>query len=139
MDIMKLFSKSYIYIDDQLEAGIEIFIHMCLNHDNDICRSISLSKLLCKNSTFASSYNKYLSCKYNLSHHDWHLDTSHLIGKVRLKSLRSVQISILEPKNYPEVLRIDQYCEKNLDMLATKSFFSVKFGVTALPSLLLYR
>ena len=23
---------------------------------------------------------------YNLSHHDWHLDTSHLIGKVRLKN-----------------------------------------------------
>ena len=44
-----------------------------------------LSKLLCKNSTFASNYS-YLSCKYNLSHHDWHLDTSHLIGKVRLKN-----------------------------------------------------
>ena len=38
-----------------------------------------------KNSTFASNYS-YLSCKYNLSHHDWHLDTSHLIGKVRLKN-----------------------------------------------------
>ena len=61
------------------------FIHMCLNHDNDVCRSISLSKLLCKNSTFASNYS-YLSCKYNLSHHDWHLDTSHLVGKVRLKN-----------------------------------------------------
>ena len=38
-----------------------------------------------------------------------------------------------------EVLRIDQYCEKSLGMLVTKSFFSVRFGVTALPSLLLYR
>ena len=56
-----------------------------------------------------------------------------------LKSLRSVQISILEPKNYPEVLRIDQYCEKILGMLATKSFFSVRFAVTALPSFLPYR
>ena len=46
-------------IDDQLEARIAKFIHMCLNHDNDndndVCRSISLSKLLCKKSqlTFA--------------------------------------------------------------------------------------
>ena len=39
---------------------------MCLNHDNGVCRSISLSKLLCKNSTFSSNYN-YLSCKYELS------------------------------------------------------------------------
>ena len=56
-----------------------------------------------------------------------------------LKSLGSVQISILEQKNYPEVLRIDQYCEKFFGMLATKSFFIVRFGVTALPSLLPYR
>ena len=34
-------------IDDQLDARIAKFIHMCLNHDNDVCRSISLSKLLC--------------------------------------------------------------------------------------------
>ena len=72
-------------IDDQLDARMAKFIHMCLNHDNEVCRSISLSKLLCKNSTFASNYS-YLSCKYNLSHNDWHLDTSHLIGKVRLKN-----------------------------------------------------
>ena len=39
----------------------------------------------------------------------------------------------------PEVLRFDQYCEKILGMLATKSFFSVRFGVAALPSLLPYR
>ena len=31
-------------IDDQLDAGMAKFIHMCLNHDNDVCRSISLSK-----------------------------------------------------------------------------------------------
>ena len=54
-------------IDDQLDARMAKFIHICLNHDNDVCRSISLSKLLCKNSTFASNYS-YLSCKYNLSH-----------------------------------------------------------------------
>ena len=53
---------------------------------------------------------------------------------VILKSLRSVQISILEPKNTPEVLRTDQYCEKILGMLVTKSFFRVRFGVAALPS-----
>ena len=46
-----------------------------------------------------------------------------------LKSLRSVQISILKPKKYPQVLRIYQYCEKNLGTLTSKSFFRVKFGV----------
>ena len=61
------------------------FIHMSLNHDNDVCRSISLSKLFCKDSTFASDYS-YLSCKYNLSYDDWHLNTSHLIGKVQSKN-----------------------------------------------------
>ena len=30
-----------------------------------------------------------------------------------LKSLRSVQISILEPKNYPQSSKNDQTCEKN--------------------------
>ena len=49
------------------------------------------------------------------------------LGKIKntvffLKSLRSVQISILEPKNYPRSLRIDQYCEKILGMSVTKSF-----------------
>ena len=39
---------------------------MCPNHDNDVCRSISLSQLLCKNSTFSSNYND-LSSKYELS------------------------------------------------------------------------
>ena len=57
----------------------------------------------------------------------------------KLKSLISVQISILEQKNYPQVLRIDQYCEKKFGMLATKLFISVRFSVTALPSLLPYR
>ena len=42
-------------IDDQLETRMIKFIHVCLNHDNDVCRSISLSKLLCKNSTFLSN------------------------------------------------------------------------------------
>ena len=67
------------------------FIHtcMCLNHANDVCKSISLSKLLCKCSTFASNCS-YLSCKCNLSHHDWQLDTSHLIGKVRLKNMQKL-------------------------------------------------
>ena len=69
-------------IDDQLHVRIAKFTHMCLNHHNDVCRSISLSKLLCKNSTFASNY-RYLSCKYSLSHHDWHLDMNHLTGKER--------------------------------------------------------
>ena len=33
-------------IDDQLETKIMKFIHMCLNHGTDVCRAISLSKLL---------------------------------------------------------------------------------------------
>ena len=70
-------------IDDQLETRMIKFIHMCLNHDNDVSRSISLFKLLCKNSSFSSNYN-YLSCKYELSNQDWYLDTNHLLGKVRL-------------------------------------------------------
>ena len=65
---------------------------MCLNHDNDVCRSISLSKLLCKNSTFSSNYN-YLSCKYELSNKDWYLDTNHLLGKVRLKCQLNITCS----------------------------------------------
>ena len=66
-------------IDDQLD------VRTCMNNQNDVCRSISLSKLLCNNSAFASNY-RYLSCKYSLSHHDWHLQLNHLIGKIRLKN-----------------------------------------------------
>ena len=65
-------------IDDQLETRMIKFNHMCLNHD-DVCRSISLSKLLCKNSTFSSNYN-YLSFKYELSNQDWYLYTNHLLN-----------------------------------------------------------
>ena len=79
-------------IDDQLENRMIKFIHMCLNHDNDVCRSISLSKLLCKNSTFSSNYN-YLSCKYELSNQDWYLETNHLLCKVRLKSQLNITCS----------------------------------------------
>ena len=65
---------------------------MCLNHNNEVCRSISLYKLPCKNSTFSSNYND-LSCKYELSNQDWYLDTNHLLGKVRLKSQINITIS----------------------------------------------
>ena len=75
-------------IDDQLDVRIAKFTHMCLNLHNDVCRFISLSKLLCKNSTFASNY-RYLSYKYSLSHHDWHLHINHLARKVRLKTGRN--------------------------------------------------
>ena len=44
-------------IDDQLETRMIKFIHMCLNHGNEVCKSISLSKLPCKNSAFSSNYN----------------------------------------------------------------------------------
>ena len=30
-------------IDDQLDVRIAKFTHMCLNHHNDVCQSISLS------------------------------------------------------------------------------------------------
>ena len=93
-------------IDDQLDVRIAKFTHMCLNHHNDVCRSISLSKLLCKNSTLASNF-RYLSCKYSLTHHDWHLDMNHLAGKVRLKnqqkSIRSIDTNACQYvriKNY---------------------------------------
>ena len=72
-------------IDDQFEVRTAKSIHTCLNHHNDVYRSVSLSKLLCKNQTFALNY-RYLSCKYILSHHDWHLDSNHLIGKVQLQN-----------------------------------------------------
>ena len=69
-------------IDDQLEARMIKFIHMCLNHDNDVCLSYFV-----KTQLFHQIYN-YLSCKYELSNHDWYLDTNHLLGKVRLKKNR---------------------------------------------------
>ena len=74
-------------------------------------------------------------CKPHTSTWIYHLRLCpklHTIFIVILKSLRSVQISILEPKNYPQ-------SSKNLGMLASKSVFSVRFGVAALPSLLPYR
>ena len=57
----------------------------------DVCRSISLSKLLFKNPKFPLNY-RHLSCKYSLSHHDWNLDINHLAGKVRLKNSRNRSI-----------------------------------------------
>ena len=60
------------------------FVNLGLNHSNNICKSILLSKLCCIQSTFASNY-RYLSSKYNISHNDWFTDVGHLIGKVRIK------------------------------------------------------
>ena len=77
---------------DHVEIRMIKYIHMCLFHDNDVCRSISLSKLLCKNSTFLLNYN-FLSCKYELANQDWYLDTSHLLGKVTLKSQLNITCS----------------------------------------------
>ena len=57
-------------VDDQLETRMIKFIHMCINHDNDVCRSISLSKFFVK--TQLSSNHNYLSCKYELSNQDWY-------------------------------------------------------------------
>ena len=57
---------------------------MCLNHHNKVCKSLLLSKINCENSTFTSNYHD-LSCKYDLSHIDGYIDTSHLLAKVQLK------------------------------------------------------
>ena len=46
-----------------------------------------------------------------------------------LKSLRSVQISILKPKKYIRSSKNLSVLCKNFGTLASKSFFSVKFGV----------
>ena len=92
-------------IDDQLETRMIKFIQMCLNHDNDVCRSISLSELLCKNSTFSSNYN-YFSCKYELSNQDWYLDTNHLLGKVRLKSQLNITCS-----PWQSVIKLCENCD----------------------------
>ena len=37
-----------------------------------------------------------MSSKYNRSHNDWHLDTSHKIGKVRLKNKQKSCRDIIE-------------------------------------------
>ena len=59
---------------------------MGLNHSNNVCKSIQLSKRCCLQSTFASNY-RLLSFKYNISHNDCFTvtDVSHLIGKLRMK------------------------------------------------------
>ena len=71
-------------IDFQLDTGMLKFVHLGLDHSNNICKSILSSKLCCLQSTFASNY-RYLSSKYNISHNDWFTDVSHLISKVRMK------------------------------------------------------
>ena len=68
-------------VDYELENRMLKFTHMYLNHHNKLCRSLLLSKVNCKNSTFTSNYH-YLSCKYDWSHSDWCIDTSHLLCKV---------------------------------------------------------
>ena len=71
-------------VDHQLDNRMLKFIYMCLNHHNKVCKPLLLSKVNCKNSTFTSNYN-YLSCKYDLLHSDWYIDTSHLLDKVQIK------------------------------------------------------
>ena len=78
-------------IDLQLDTIIIKFVHLGLNHSNNVCKSILLSKLCCLQSPFASNY-RYLSSKNNISH-DWFTDVSHLIGKVRMKFLQNSRSS----------------------------------------------
>ena len=56
------------------------FVHLGLNHSNNVCKSNVLSKLCCTKSTFASNYS-YLTSKYNISH----ITTGLPDGKVRMK------------------------------------------------------
>ena len=44
-------------IDLQLDTRMLKFVHLGLNHSNNVCKSILLSKLCCLQSTFASNYN----------------------------------------------------------------------------------
>ena len=56
------------------------FIHSRLNHYNNICKSIALSKPYCVKPTLKSNYI-YMSCKYRMSHDDWYTDLSQLVEK----------------------------------------------------------
>ena len=88
---------------------------MCLNHHNKVCRSLLLSKVNCKNSMFTSNYH-YLSCKSDLSHSDWYIDTSHLLGKVQMK--RQQETKCCSPRMIIELCEIRDglaSCEKITD------------------------
>ena len=75
---------NFSYDIDQLDTRMLKFVHLGLNHSNNVFKSILLSKLCCSLSTFASNY-MYLSSKYKISHNDWFTDVSQLISKVRMK------------------------------------------------------
>ena len=70
-------------VDHQLDNRMLKPIHMCLNHHNKVCRSLLLSKVNCKNSTFTSNYH-YLSCK-GRNYSAMYIDTSHLLVEVEMK------------------------------------------------------
>ena len=53
-------------------------VYSCLNHSNNVCRSLLSSKLHCIRSTFAANF-KYLSQV------EWFTDLSHLIKIVDIK------------------------------------------------------
>ena len=60
------------------------FIHICLNHHNKVCRSLLLSKVNCKKNQCLHLITT-IYVLYNLSHSDWYIDTSQLLGKVQMK------------------------------------------------------
>ena len=112
-------------VDHQLDNRMLKFIHMCLNHHNKVCRSLLLSKVNCKNSTFTSNYH-YLSCKYDLSHSDWYIDTSHLLGKVQMK--RQQEIKCCSSRMITELCEIRDglaSCEKITDSNICKLIDSI--------------
>ena len=71
-------------IDLQLDTRMLKFVHLGLNHSNNVCKLILLSKLCSLQFTIASNY-RYLSSKYIfLTTTGLQNDVSHLIGKVRI-------------------------------------------------------
>ena len=72
------------------------------------------------------------------------IDVDNFIQQTRLQSMSIGSMQgerdFLYKKEQPPCGRpCDQYCENIWGMLASKSFFNVRFGVATLPSLLPYR
>ena len=59
-------------------------MYNALNHSNERCHNLLLTKWNCMRSTFSDNY-KYLSYKYQLTDRDWYNDLEHLLGKVKMK------------------------------------------------------
>ena len=54
-------------IDDQLDVRTAKFTHMCLNHHNDVCRSISFSNFHASGKIHNPSRRNFTSSRKNLN------------------------------------------------------------------------